>query len=389
MITRKYSKQVLEIAEQFPVIGILGPRQVGKTTLAKQIMKSGFKKCIYLDLEKPSDYGKLSDPEWYFASHRDKCIIIDEIQTKPGLFKVLRSEVDEHKTPARFIMLGSASPDIVRESSESLAGRVSYIHMSPFTIDEIDEIDLRKLHFLGGFPDSILALTEKKAKNWLENFIKTYIERDLPLLGMPTSPITTRRLWEMLAWQNGNLLNLSAIGNSLGITYHTVKNYMDFIEGSFMIQTLRPFSSNKKKSLVKSPKIYLTDTGILHRLLKIPDYDSLLGMPIAGASFEAFVLQQLTANKPEDTELFFYRTRGGTEIDFVITRAGKAIASVEAKFSTAPKITKSMRNGIKGLDTTKNFIVTPQSEPYMKSENIMVCGISHFIQHELPNLSAS
>lgn len=386
MIERKYKDHILSLAEYFPVIGILGPRQVGKTTLAKQLIKTGFKKCVYLDLEKPSDYEKLADPEWYLASHREECVIIDEIQIKPELFAILRAEIDEHKVPARFIILGSASPDIVRESSETLAGRVSYVHLHPFTALELDLPDIRDHHFFGGFPDSILARNEKQAKQWLDNFIKTYIERDLPLLGLPASPVTTRRLWEMLAWQNGNLLNLSALGKSLGITYHTVRNYLDFIEGAFMINTLRPFRTNRKKALVKSPKVYLSDTGILHRLLQIPNYDSLLGMPVAGASFETFVMQQIRAEKPEDTELSFYRTHSGTEVDIVLSRASRPVAAVEVKFTTAPKISKGLLQGIADIETDKNFIVVPDSEPFMKRQNIKVCGIVDFLRNDLPGI---
>lgn len=386
MIERKCKKEVLELVSYFPVIGILGPRQVGKTTFVKQLMKTGFKKCVYLDLEKPSDYEKLAEPEIYFEMHREECVIIDEIQIRPELFAVLRAEIDVFKKPARFIILGSASPDIVRESSESLAGRVSYVHMHPLTLAEVNQAHFRKHHFYGGFPDSYIAPTDFYAKKWLDDFIKTYIERDLPLLGLPAAPVVTRRLWEMLAWQNGNLLNLSSIGKSLGVSYHTIKSYMGFIEGSFMIQTVRPFSPNIKKSIVKSPKVYICDTGVLHRLLKIPNYDSLLGMPVLGASFEAYVLQQLSAQKPEDIEISFYRTRSGTEIDFVLSRASVPVAAIEVKFSSVPKLSKGFRNGISDLKTENNFILVPKSESFMKSERVKVCGIVDFLRDELPLL---
>lgn len=374
---------MMEVGEFTPVIGILGARQVGKTTLSKAFIENLDKEAIYLDLEKPSDVRKLTEPELYLQANQDKCVVIDEVQLMPKLFPLIRSLVDEHRVPLRFILLGSASPDIIRDSSESLAGRISYIQLNPFSRQEISgipEISLQQHHFRGGFPLSILAKTDRQANRWLDDFISTYISRDLPILGMPANPQMTRRLWEMLAWQNGNLLNSSALGKSLGITNHTVNTYLDFLEGAFMIHRLKPFFMNVKKRLVKAPKVYLTDTGVLHRLLNIETYDALFGAPMLGGSWEAFVLNQIMAEKPKNMDVFFYRTHAGTEVDFVLTVAMKPVASLEVKFTSTPSVSKGFLSGIEDLGTNHNFIITPLDDEYPVKENINVIGLDRFLK---------
>ena len=385
-ITRKHIVELEEIAEFSPVIGIIGPRQVGKTTLVKAYAKTLSKETIYLDLEKPSDFQKITEAELYFEENADKCIIIDEIQIKPKLFSIIRAMVDINRVPLRFIILGSATPDIIRNASESLAGRIQYVELKPFSISELPKIYFSAHFFRGGFPESILATKDNQSQKWLDGFIKTYIERDLPLLGMTASPQTTRRLWEMLAWQNGNLLNASSVGNSMGLTNHTIQKYIDFLEGTFMVNRLQPFSYNAKKRIVKTPKIYISDTGILHRLLRLNSYDALLGNPILGGSFEAYVLQQILAEKPNDIEVYFYRTHAGTEVDFVLTRALKPIASIEVKFTSTPKITKGLSIGIEDLETKKNYIITPNSDTFSLSKHIKAMSCKKFIMNELKRI---
>jgi predicted AAA+ superfamily ATPase len=386
MIKRKYFSELEELGAYFPAIGILGPRRVGKTTLVKQFIDTLSEPHIYLDLEKPSDYEKLNEAELYFSQHSDKCLVLDEIQIRPELFAIIRAAIDENKKPLRFILLGSASPDLIRNSAESLAGRISYLHIQPFSLVELANENPTKHHFRGGFPESYLAPEDKLSIAWLEAFIKTYIERDLPLLGLPASPILTRRFWEMLAWQNGQLFNASNIGKSLGVSYHTVKTYLDFIEGAFMVKTIHPFVANIKKRLVKSPKIYISDTGLLHRLLRINDYDQLLGMPNLGASYEAYVLQQILAEKPGDLDVYFYRTHNGTEVDFVLARANQAVAAIEVKFTSSPSASKSLKQGIADLKTANNYIVVPKSESFQKSAQIKVSSLFDFLTNELPAL---
>jgi predicted AAA+ superfamily ATPase len=386
IIRQRYIDEIHQLAEYFPVIGILGARQVGKTTLAKEMMTMLKKKVIYLDLEKPSDLAKLTEPEMYFNLNKEYCIIIDEVQLKPELFAVIRSSVDEFRVPLRFIILGSANPEIIRQTSQSLAGRVSYVFIHPFSLSELNNKDRIKHHFRGGFPESYLAPNDKVSKRWLDDFIITFIERDLPLLGLSASPDLTRRLWEMLAWQNGNLLNSSMLGNSLGLTHHTIRKYIDFIEGAFMLKTIMPFHANINKRLVKSPKVYFTDTGILHRILRIENYDQLIGMPVLGGSFEAYVLHQLLVHKSSETDIYFYRTHAGTEIDFVLTRSAKPVCSIEVKFTSSLRLTKGLRQGIEDLQTKNNYIIIPESEIYPIAENIHVAGIYPFIIQILPGL---
>lgn len=386
MIERKYIAELSELGQYFPVIGIVGPRQVGKTTLVKEYLNVLDKPAVYLDLEKPSDFQKLNEAEHFFAQHQSSCLIIDEIQRRPELFSLIRASVDDHRVPLRFILLGSANPDLLRGASESLAGRISYVRMHPFSLMEIENNEPVRHHFRGGFPDAFLAPNDKIARRWLDDFIATYIERDLPLLGLPASPVTTRRLWEMLAWQNGNLLNASAFGNSLGLTYHTVNKYLEFIEGAFMFSRLLPYAVNLGKRLVRTPKAYINDTGVLHRLLRVNSYDELMGMPILGASFEAYVFQQIRAHQPEDVELSFYRTHAGAEVDFVFTRASKVIATADVKFSTAPKLAKGTYIAMDDLGAEKNYVIVPSPGVYQLKERIAVCGLYHFISEILPEL---
>ncbi|MCD4791602.1 MAG: ATP-binding protein [Bacteroidales bacterium] len=386
MIREYYISQLQKLGKYFPVIGIIGPRQVGKTTLAKQFISYIEKETLLLDLEKPSDYEKLNNPELYLKQHEDKCIIIDEVQIRPELFAILRSLIDENRVPLRFIILGSASPDIIRNTSESLAGRIAYIELMPFNLKELSGIaEIRKQHFFGGFPDSILAKNSEASVLWIDNFLKTYVERDLPLLGMSANPILVRRLWEMLSWQNANVLNYSSIGKSLGITHNTVRNYIDFLEGAFLINRVQAFFVNVKKRIVKSPKVYIADTGLLHRLLRINSYDELFGNPVLGASWETFVYNQISGLKNNDIDIFYYRTHAGTEIDLILVKALIPVASIEIKFSASPKVTKSLVTGINDLQTEKNFIIVPNSEDYLIRENIRVCNITDFIIKYLPD----
>ncbi|MBM3435404.1 MAG: ATP-binding protein, partial [Bacteroidetes bacterium] len=264
MITRCITEKLDNLSRKFPVVGIIGPRQVGKTTLAKEFIKGITKESVYLDLEKYSDLEKLRDAQLFLTNNHKKCVVIDEIQNKPELFPLLRALIDEYRVPLRYIILGSASPELLRQSSQSLAGRIAYLELTPFNFNEIKpDIELKKHHLLGGFPESILVEKEEDSWEWLDNFITTYINRDLPHLGLRVNSITLRRLWEMIAWLNGNTLNFHLIGKSLDLTIPTINSYISFFESAFLVRKLQPFHYNIKKRLVKSPKIYLTDTGVL------------------------------------------------------------------------------------------------------------------------------
>ena len=387
MIHRTSSEKLASLARKFPIIGIIGPRQVGKTTLVKEFIKKISKESIYLDMEKPSDLEKLIDPELFLSSNKEKCVVIDEIQNKPELFPLLRAMIDENRVALRYIILGSASPELLRQSSQSLAGRIAYLELFPFNLIELNQhSELNKHHLLGGFPESILSENEQDSWEWLDNFIGTYVNRDLPQLGLRVDSITLRRLWEMIAWLNGNIINYQMIGKSLDLTIPTINSYISFFENAFLVRRLHPYHINMKKRLVKSPKIYLNDTGVLHRLLRIGDYNQLLGHTSVGASWEAYVINQLFSIKNNDIDLYFYRTHNGAEVDLVFVNALKPIATVEIKFTSTPRPSKGQINCINDLGTNKNYIVTPFSDDYLVKENIRVCSLVHFLRYYLPDL---
>jgi len=382
MIQRNITSELIDLLGFFPAIGIIGPRQCGKTTLAKQIMSKIDKPTIYLDLESHSDIIKLTEPEHFFKNNIDKCIIIDEIQHMPELFPLLRSVIDAKKEPGRFIILGSASPGIMRDSSESLAGRIAYKELSPFNLTELNlkTKDINKHWFRGGFPDSFLAKTDKNSNQWKDNFITTYIERDLPQLGLDLSSITIRKLWMMLASDSGNLFNAASYSKGLGISVYTVKKYIDFLEKAFLIHSLPPFHFNTNKRLVKSPKIYIRDSGIQHFLNHINSFSQLEGNIKIGASWEGYVIEQIKQKLNDNsTQLYFYRTHNGTECDLLITRGIKVIAAIEIKYTNAPKITKGFTLSLQDLKPNKSFIITHSSDDYIIRDNIRVCNLYDFL----------
>lgn len=379
VIIRKSESEVGKLLKTFPVVAIVGARQIGKTTLAKKLCSSIDKDFIYLDLERPSDLAKLQNAELFLEEHKEKCVVLDEVQREKSLFPILRSLVDDYRVPARFILLGSASPDLIRDSSESLAGRIAYHQMHPFLMDELSLKEKNKLWVRGGFPDSFLSQTNDESDVWRANFIRSYLERDLPKLGLNANPTTLRRLWEILAHQNGQLLNYASIARALGLSAPTVRHYIDFMEAAYLIYLIKPYHPNVKKRLVKSPQVYLLDTGILHTLLGIKSFDNLLGHPIVGHSFENFVLLQLLS-KVDISQIYFYRTADGTEMDFVITEGGIAKTSIEVKLSPTPSTTKSFTTAKQDLATDKNYIVTPANEAYPLTADTRVVGIAELLE---------
>lgn len=387
-IERRIFSKINDSLNFFPVVSIIGPRQVGKTTLAKMIRGNSDKSSIYLDLELQSDLNKLQDAELFFSHHKDKLVVIDEVQNKKEMFPVLRALVDQTRKPGQFLLLGSASPDLLRGSSESLAGRIAYHQLFPFDLTEIPaDISQIDLWIKGGFPDALLAPKDDLRRRWLENFVHTYLNRDLLQLGLNASPTVIHNLWTMAAHLNGQLFNASNLAKSLGVTTPTVIRYVNFLEEAFLLNTLHPFSKNIKKRLVKSPKIYLTDTGILHHLLRIPDFDALAGNPLIGNSWESFVINQITALKEEFTDIYFYRTHNGAEVDLVFTKGLKVIATAEIKYSNSPHLTKGNMNAIEDLKAPNNYVITPSSDDYSIKKDIRVCSLNSFIHNYLPTLS--
>lgn len=387
MIERKDKQHVLDLMEYFPIVGIVGPRQVGKTTLVKALARQLKRNSIYIDLEYPEDQNKLTDPVLFFEQNQEACFIIDEVQRMPGLFPILRSVIDRKREPGRFILLGSASPELIRETSESLAGRIAYVEMSPFNFLEIqDRFSYDKHWFHGGFPNALLAPNPKLSNIWLQQFVQTYIERDLPLLGFSGSPQMTTRLWQMLAHYNGNLLNASSFANALSLSVPTVTRYLNFFEEAFLIRRLQPWAINAKKRLVKSPKIYIRDTGLLHYLAGITNFNSLLGNVLIGSSWENYVIEQICQLLPADYKAYFYRTQAGAEADLILARSIQPLCVIEIKYTSKPKISKGLMNVILDMNTVNNFIITPLSDTYLINKHLTVISLANFLSLQLPEL---
>jgi predicted AAA+ superfamily ATPase len=387
MIKRNLEEMLLQKLTRSPAVAILGPRQVGKTTLAKQL-KSNQQENLYLDMENPNDQNKLQDAFSYLTMHENSRIVIDEIQLMPSLFAMLRPLIDAKREAGRFILLGSASPILVKGVSESLAGRISYTELTPIGITELtDELDYKTNWFRGGFPEALLAKDDDYAIEWLNDFIKSYVERDLAMLfGVTLSAVTLRNFWSMLAHANGNLLNAEVFARSLGVSATTVMKYLDFLEGGYMVRRLQPWFVNAKKRLIKSPKTYIRDNGILHRLLNITNLDALYGHPGAGGSWEGYVVEQVFQAKPNHLELFFYRTQAGAECDLLLVQGITPIACIEIKSSNTPVISRGFLSCIQDLTPKYSFIITPQSETYTANHEITIINLFNFITTKLGSI---
>ena len=386
MIKRRLEKILYRTLSYFPVAGIIGPRQSGKTTLAKMLMEKKGTNSIYLDLEYPADMNKLTDPVFFFSEHMQEIIFIDEIQMMPELYAILRSVVDMDRRPGRFVILGSASPELIRGSSETLAGRIAYHELTGFNLSEVDKDNWKKLWIRGGFPDAFQAPDTKFWYQWTENFVKTYIERDLPMLGLRVNPRTIRNLWMMLAHINGSIINYNNLARSLDITSVTVKKYVDFLEQAFLVRQLQPYHHNIKKRLVKSPKIYIRDTGILHYLLNVRSRKELEGHPGIGGSWEGFVLEQILQITANSMDAVFYRSHQGAECDLVLLRSSTPVCAIEIKYSSAPRLTRGNKLAFETIGAKKNFIITPSCDDYPLDRHTRVCSLSTFIFRYLPEI---
>lgn len=371
-----------------PAVVILGARQVGKTTLALQLAKRRNKAFLYLDMESHRDVSKLGDDaEMFFEYHQDKLIILDEIQAQPQLFPLLRSVIDKKRDKGRFLLLGSATPELVNGVSESLAGRVSYLELNPLKLREvISEFSVEHHWYRGGFPLALLSESDEVFMDWTQSFVRTYVQRDLSILfGHNLNPSISEKLLIMLANSHGQLLNVQDIARSVGVTSPVINRYIDFLSGAFLVHRLQPWFPNVPKRLVKSPKVYIKDSGLLHGLLYIESFDQLTYKPVIGASWEGYAIEQISYHKQNNIKLYFYRTHAGAEIDLVLVRSNKAVASIEIKYSNAPKPSKGFFTGINDLQTTQNFIVTPSTDTYPYGD-AMVCSLQIFISQYLPQL---
>ncbi len=335
---------------------------------------------VYLDLEKPSDLRKLEDPEYFFHTQAEKLICIDEVQQGPELFPVLRVMVDQDRKPGKFLLLGSASQELVQKSSETLAGRIHYVELTPLTFSELtyNGLDIltgpEKLWNRGGFPDSVLASSEEISRIWRMDFVRTFLERDIPQFGFSVSALTLRRFWTMLAHYHGQIWNASKIGQALGVTHPTVRSYLNMLEQTFMVRVLPPLTPNIKKRLIKSPKVYIRDSGVLHTLLEINSFEDLMGNPVLGSSWEGFCIEQIMVCL-KDWRASFYRTSSGEEVDLILERGRKRLA-FEFKASMSPRVTRGFAGSMELLKPDKTWIVAPVTEPYKLSSGTVVTNLN-------------
>ncbi|MDZ4789088.1 MAG: ATP-binding protein [Blastochloris sp.] len=380
-----YPRQLLPILKERlkdnPVVALLGPRQIGKTTLAHALQQGISSQ--YLDLELESDLIKLSDPEWYFSLHEDSCVILDEIQRKPELFKVLRSRVDQmrqNKKKGRFLILGSASLELLRQSSESLAGRISFLELAALNVQEVGAENSNSLWLRGGFPHSLDSRTDNSSFTWRRDFIRTYLERDIPQFGSRIPAETLRRFWTMLAHRHGGLHNAAPLAQSLGVHGKTVASYLDLFVDLFLVRRLQPWHQNNGKRLIKSPKVYLRDTGLLHALLGLKTLEELLGHPTVGTSWEGFVIENILSILPERIAASFYRTSAGAEIDLVLEISSQDRYAIEIKRSLAPSPSKGFYLGSEDIRATQRWVIYPGQESFPLNENTQVTSLPDFMK---------
>ncbi len=371
MIQRLAEARISDLLTRFPAVAVLGPRQAGKTTLARHLVEELGSGAVYLDLELPSQRAKLSDPEHYFSAHEDRLIVLDEIQRVPGLFEVLRGVIDERRRQGRrhrqFLLLGSASIDLLQQSSETLAGRIAYFELTPLLMEEVatnKRSDRDRLWLRGGFPDSFLAADDAASVEWREEFIGTYLERDIPLLGPRIPAETLRRFWTMLAHEQGTLLNAASVAGAIGVSGQTVGRYLDLMVDLLLVRRLPPWSKNAGKRLVRSPKVYVRDSGLVHSLLGLRDLDAVLGHPVTGGSWEGFVIENLLAAAPSGTSACFYRTAVGAEIDLVLDLPPKERWAIEIKRSSAPVLAKGFYLGCGDIKATRRMVVHAGDESF-------------------------
>ncbi len=380
LIPRRLSETLAQFVDVFPAVALLGPRQVGKTTLAKAFAAT--RDSLYLDLESPADQARLSEPDLYLARHESRLVVLDEIHRVPGIFRILRSLIDEGRSrgvrSGRFLLLGSASIDLLRQSSESLAGRIAHLELSTLNVLESGQSGLDGLWVRGGFPDSFLALDDQWSLRWRENFIRTYLERDVALFGPRIPAETLRRFWTMLAHAQGGLFNASALARGLSLDGKTITRYLDLLVDLLLVRRLRPWSSNAGKRLVRSPRVYVRDSGIVHALLGLQGLDQLLGHPVAGPSWEGFVIENLITAAPQDTDTAFYRSAGGAELDLILTLPGRAPWAMEIKRSLNPRPKRGFHNACADIRPEKRFVVYPGTETFDIAEGVVAIPV-----HEL------
>ncbi len=385
MIDRRTEKIVLDTLESNSTVALTGPRQVGKTTLAINIAKKG--PSIYLDLEDKLDLQRIGDIKAFHKENRDKLIILDEIQRLPEIFPELRGIIDaERRRENRnglFLFLGSASVELLQQSSESLAGRIAYVELFPVTIVEYD--DINTLWLRGGFPESLLAKNDKNSLSWRHNFIRTYLERDIPLFGPRIPAETLGRFWTMLAHNQGTVLNASQLAKSLEVSATTIARYLDLMVDLLLVRRLRPWISNEGKRLVRSPKVYIRDSGITHALLNIGTYNDLLGHPVVGGSWEGFVIENILSVTPQNASAYYYRSAGGAEIDLILEFGKSETWAIEIKRSSTPGLSKGFHIGCDNIKATRKFALYSGEKTFSMKNNITAISLQDMMQEIIKN----
>lgn len=381
LINRISEKTVEKYLEIFPCVVILGSRQCGKSTLMRMFGES-HSEMVYLDLQSRMDLNKIQDPSLFFRANEDKTICLDEIQLVPELFDYLRTEIDRNRRHGRFVLLGSASANLIQKTSESLAGRVGLIDLTPFTIGEIDSMEdytLNTYWFRGGYPDAYRATSDESCCIWRENFIRTYLERDIPQLGFTIAAPKMLRLLTLLAHSHGELLNATNLANIMDVSAPTIRHYIDIMESTYIVRTLSPYYVNIKKRLTKTPRLYVRDSGLLHQILGIQDFNALMGHPVFGHSWEGMVLENVCA-VAHQAQISFYRTASGNEeMDIVVQYPNKTIA-IECKASTTPTLTDGFWKAIETLQPNETYVVCPIRESYSLREHVQVIGLEELVR---------
>jgi hypothetical protein len=383
MYTRAATARLKDLLGRFPAVCLSGPRQAGKTTLARAIADELGDKATYLDLELPSDSAKLSDPESFLSGYENRLVVLDEIQRAPGVFQALRGIIDQRRRKGiragQFLLLGSASIELLKQSAETLAGRISYLELTPLTVAEVHAggpATADRLWVRGGFPDSFLAPHDPASLDWRRSFIATYLERDIPMLGPRIPAETLGRFWRMLAHNQGQLLNAARLAASLGVSGQTVARYLDIMVDLLLVRRLRPWAANAGKRLVRSPKVYVRDSGVAHALLGIADREDLLGHPVAGESWEGFVIENLVASAPPGTEAWFYRSSAGAEIDLTLQLGARDLWAVEVKRSLSPTPSRGFHVACDDVKATRRLLVYPGTDPYRLKGDVEVVPLT-------------
>jgi uncharacterized protein len=377
MIERRVASEVTALLEQAPAVALLGPRQAGKTTLALAIAEG--RPSVYLDLESTADRARLAEPTLYFADHAQELVVLDEIHRAPGLFEALRGVIDqarrEGRGTGRFLLLGSAAIDLLAQSGESLAGRIAFVELAPFDVTEVGEPQLDRLWVRGGFPDSFLAANDARSLRWRQDFIRTYLEREVPQLGPRIPAETLRRLWTMFAHHQGGLLNAAQLARGLGVSGTTIAHYLDLMVDLLLVRRLAPRLPNIGKRLVRSPKVYVRDSGLVHALLGLADKEAVLGHPTAGPSWEGMAIENLLAAAEPTAQGSFYRTSHGAEIDLVLSWPGGEEWAVEIKRSLTPTPGRGFHSALVDLAPRRALVVYPGAESYRLAPSVQAIGL--------------